>query len=191
MARFSYTAGMTEHKHPPKLDVKQAAQTQQRLAGQDRLSHYERLMHEAQGQAADQALSWSAAVELRPDPAGHDAAWLHLTVQTVLPQVCQRCLGPVDIAVQVDREFRFVDTEALAEQQDDASEEDVLVSSRDFDLAALIEDEVLMALPLVPLHEICPVVLKMAAQDQDFDGSTMEKPNPFAVLAQLKAKDAS
>jgi len=109
-------------------------------------------------------------------------------VTTSLPQICQRCLEPVDVAVQLEREFRFVESEAVAETQDDDCEEDLLVTSREFDLAALIEDEVLLAMPLVPRHDTCPVNVKMVAADPDFD-ALAEKPNPFAVLAQLKGKD--
>jgi uncharacterized protein len=176
-----------EHKHPPKLDVRHAAISQVPLEGRDSLSSYERLMQETQGLAGENVLNWSAQVDVRPDATGQTAHWLHLTANTTLPQICQRCLGPVDVAVQVDREFRFVDSEAVAEQQDDACEEDLLVISREFDLMTLVEDEVLMALPLVPRHEACPVPVKMAAADEDFEAPT-EKPNPFAVLAQLKAK---
>jgi len=177
-----------EHKHPPHLDVKHAAQANLHQEGVETLSNYERLMHESNGLAGKNVLNWSALTELRPDPSGQLAPWLRLTVLTTLPQICQRCLEPVEVPVQVAREFRFVDSEALAEQQDDDCEEDLLVASREFDLAALIEDEVLLALPLVPRHEVCPVNVKMAAADTDFDAPA-EKPNPFAVLANLKKPD--
>jgi uncharacterized protein len=106
-------------------------------------------------------------------------------VNTSLPLICQRCLGPVDVPLVIERAFRFVETEAQAEQEDDASPEDLLVLSRDFDLAALMEDEVLMELPVVPRHEVCPVPVKLAVADANFDESA-PKPNPFAVLAGLK-----
>jgi uncharacterized protein len=76
--------------------------------------------------------------------------------------------------------------EATAEIEDEASEEDVLVWQRDFDLQALVEDELLMALPLVPAHETCPQSLPFSAVDADFIQSEMDKPHPFAALAQLK-----
>jgi len=180
---------MIENKPPLKLDVKHAAQSSWRAEGHDLLSHYERLMAEVQGSEGNTPLHWTAFTELRTNQAGTLSPWLHLTVATTLSQTCQRCLGPVDVAVQIDRTFRFVESEAVAEQEDEESEEDVLVSSREFDLGALIEDEVLMDLPLVPRHAHCPVSVKLATADPDFDASS-EKPNPFAVLAQLKGKDA-
>ena len=86
------------------------------------------------------------------------------------------------------RDFRFVASEAIAEQEDEESEEDVLVTSKAFDLLELIEDELLMAAPLVPMHTVCPQPLKLQAVDPEFVELPQDKPNPFAVLQQLKKK---
>lgn len=179
---------MNAHKFPPKLDVKAAAQANQTLTGTVLLSSCERLVDETQGLGADHVVTWSAAPDVREVATGQASMWLHLTVDVVMPLVCQRCLGTVDVSVQVDQDYRFVDTEALAEEQDDDCEEDLLVMSREFDLAALIEDEVLMALPLVPRHDTCPVPVKLVAVDADFE-DVPTKPNPFAALAKLKGSN--
>ena len=90
--------------------------------------------------------------------------------------LCQRCLDVVETEISVEREFRFVATEAEAEQEDEESEEDILVNDANFNLHNLIEDELLMALPMVPMHDECepPIALKE------------EKVSPFAILGQLK-----
>ena len=176
---------MSELKRPPKIDVRQAGLAAQQLAGQDVLSNYERLMSETKGLGGQNVLDWSVHAALQPDQAGQPQAWLHLSVRVSLPLTCQRCLGPVDVPLQIERAFRFVETEAQAELEDDASLEDVLVLSHDFDLAALIEDEVLMDLPVVPRHESCPLPVKLTAADADF-AEAQPKPNPFSVLAGLK-----
>jgi uncharacterized protein len=87
--------------------------------------------------------------------------------------------------VSAERSFRFVADEATAAALDDESEEDFLVISRDFDALALVEDELILALPLVPLHEVCPEVLPMSVADPEFEAAS-ERPNPFGVLAGLK-----
>jgi len=176
---------MSELQRPPKIDVKQLGLSSQSLAGHDQLLNYGRLMDETKGFGGQNALDWAVRGALQPDQTGQPQAWLHLSVQLSLPLTCQRCLGPVDVALQIERSFRFVETEAQAELEDDASMEDVLVLSHDFDLAALIEDEVLMDLPLVPRHASCPLPVKMEAVDADFE-AVRPKPNPFAVLAGLK-----
>jgi uncharacterized protein len=113
-----------------------------------------------------------------------------LAARATLSLVCQRCLGPVEEIVDFERAFRFVASEALAEVEDEESEEDVLVISKSFDLLELMEDELLMASPLVSKHEVCPKAVKLQAADPDFEDPAHEKPNPFAVLQQLKKKDA-
>ncbi len=174
-----------------RLDVKAFAQAAAVLSGQDPLSKYERLMEETSGLGADRMLEWQARGELRQDASGHAEVWLHLSAGASLPLVCQRCLGPADIPVSVDRSFRFVATEAQAQAEDDKSEEDVLTLSRDFNLNDLVEDELLMELPVVPRHAACPTEVKLAAQDPDFEASSGEKTNPFAVLAGLKGGKTS
>lgn len=186
MPRFSYTAGMIQETLPKHLDVKALAQAAGALAGQDLLSKYERLMQETQGLGAESQVAWSARAELRTDVAGTEQVWLHLTIEALLPLTCQRCLRPADIAVLVNRSFRFVGGEDAAEAQDAEAEEDVLALSDSFSLPELIEDEVLMALPLVPRHDVCPVEVKLAAVDPGFEAALLEQRQPFSVLAQLK-----
>ena len=102
--------------------------------------------------------------------------------------ICQRCMGPVTVDLVVQRSFRFVADEATAAALDDESEEDVLVVSREFDLLGLVEDELLMAMPLVPRHEQCPTEVPMEASDEDFEAESARKANPFAALANLRLK---
>ena len=183
-----------------RLDVEGLAQTNGYLKGQDLLQKYERLRQESCWLEVDltsnESVNWTAKGELI-DNAGEASKvkpqiWLHVTAHATLPQTCQRCLGEVGMPLEVNRSYRFVADEATAEAQDDASEEDVLALSREFNLLELVEDELLMALPLVPMHDACPVPPKMAAADPDFEGGAEAigagKPNPFAVLAALKGK---
>jgi uncharacterized protein len=169
-----------------RLDLQALAQSQAVLEGAEPLARYTRLAEEAQAPVDALQVHWTAEGELRQSVGRPAQVWLHLRAETQLPQICQRCLGPVNTPVQVDNSFRFVADESQAEAEDDEAEEDVLVLARDFDLHALIEDELLMALPLVPRHTECPTEVPLAVQDDDFDGGAPTRPNPFAVLAQLK-----
>ena len=177
---------MKNESPPTHLDVKAFAQAASKIAGHDLLSKYERLLQETQGLGVDNPLNWSAHGEVRVDESGAEQIWLHLVVDTRLPLICQRCLGPVEIAVTVEQSFRFVGSEEAAEAQDEESEEDVLALSQDFSLADLIEDEVLMALPVVPRHDECPVAIKLEVVDPGFEAASAEKRNPFSVLAKLQ-----
>jgi uncharacterized protein len=174
---------------PDRLDVRAFAQAGVPLAGRTPLSKYERLTLDLIGQNDDfnqKTVQWSVQGELRPNPGASDAVWLHLRVQAALPMTCQRCLSSADIAVDIDQWFRFVADEKIALEQDETSEEDLLVISRAFDLHGLVEDELLMALPIVPAHDVCPTPVKLASTDSDFKAALTQKPNAFAALGSLK-----
>lgn len=172
-------------KLPPVLDIRHAAQTELHLEGQSLLSNFERIALESQGLELENTVKWSMQMAPRADAAGHSSLWLQLQVSTALAQTCQRCLEPVLVSVDIDRSFRFVDTEETALLEDEQSEEDLLVISPTFDLASLIEDEVLMDLPLISRHEVCPVSVKLSVADVEFHAQAV-KPNAFASLAGLK-----
>jgi uncharacterized protein len=177
---------MAKEWNAHRLDVKAFAQDAVVLTGQDALRSHERLLAETQGRGPESPVTWSATGEVR-NPLHHTPeVWLHVKAGTVLSLTCQRCLAPVDVPVAVDRSFRFVPDEETAAAQDDESEEDVLALSRSFDLPALVEDELLMEMPLAPRHETCPPV-HVVVEDEGFEGSSARHENPFAVLGQLKA----
>lgn len=124
-------------------------------------------------------VTWQCRGERRIAP-GHEAqVWLHLSARTDAWLTCQRCLQPIRHPLVVDRWIRFVHGEAQAEALDAESEHDVLALTRALDLGELIEDELLLALPLVPRHEACVPPLPWQAE------ATEEVPasGPFAGLA--------
>lgn len=176
---------MSKQFAPRRLDVKAFAEEGATLTGQETLRSHERLFAETQGRGAETPVTWSATGEIR-NP-GHVApeVWLRLKAGAMMSLTCQRCLAPVEVPVSVDREFRFVADEQTAAAQDDEAEEDVLALSRSFDLVELVEDELLMELPLAPRHETCPPV-HLVVEDEGFEGSSARHENPFAVLGQLK-----
>lgn len=176
---------MSKEFLPDRLDIKAFTQAGARLTGNDTLLKYQRLAQEAQGLHPDLHVIWSAQGQLRTSYGMAGQSWLHLQVQATVPMQCQCCLRPVDVALTIDREFRFVADEKTAEELDNDSQEDLLVFSREFALRELIEDELLMELPVVPRHAVCPEALPMQASDADFEQATADKPNPFAALAGL------
>jgi len=171
---------------PEHLDVKTFARDAAQLTGQAPLPAWERLSEEAQTELQVPAVRWSAQGELKVQAGTPDEVWLHLQVHAALPLLCQRCLTPVLAPVEVGRSFRFVADEATAMALDDEAQEDLLVLSREFNLLELVEDEVILAMPLVPFHEVCPAPLPMSAADPLFEQAQEERPNPFAALASLK-----
>ena len=173
---------------PERLNVPGFTAAAATLEAADPVPNYVRLVAVLAAPAPDAVVRWTASGEKRPGADGKPVAWMHLEAEAVVPLVCQRCLSPVDTEIFADRWFRFVADEATAEAEDDDSDEDLLVLSRDFDLHTLIEDELLMELPVMPVHDVCPVPVQLSSSDEDFKAAEEAKPNPFAVLDGLRAR---
>ncbi|MDQ2927379.1 MAG: YceD family protein, partial [Pseudomonadota bacterium] len=77
----------------------------------------------------------------------------------------------------------FVEGEDAAAALDAESEDDVLALAPAIDLQSLIEDELLLALPLIPRHDVCPEPLVQAVGG---DVKPSPEEHPFAALAALK-----
>jgi uncharacterized protein len=88
------------------------------------------------------------------------------------------------VVLEVHPSLRFVHGEAQAEALDENSDEDVLALTPTLDLRPLVEDELILALPLVPRHPTCPQPLPMSAGEGDLaDGNEAE--HAFGGLASL------
>ena len=178
--------------NPARFDARAFAQAEAQLQQSSTLGQWPRLLAEAHG-LDDEAvqglpLAWAIRGECRPAPAGAEPqVWLHVAAKLALPLRCQRCLGPVPADLQVDRWFRFVADEATAEIEDEDCEEDVLALEPKPSVLDLIEDELLMYLPLMVMHDQIPDPLAApggpAAADPD---DVPVKKNPFEVLQALK-----
>ena len=172
---------------PLRLDVAALAAEHGEMAGEWPLATLARLSESALPEhSGDAAVHWQARGELRPVTGGAAEVWMHLKADVRLALCCQRCLGPVMETVAVDRALRFVSDEQQAAELDAELEDDVLSLERSLDLRELVEDELLLALPLVPRHAECPEPLPLPA-DEPLEEAE-ERPNPFAALAALKGK---
>lgn len=176
---------------PSRLDVAAFAKAHAELEGRLPMARAQRLgsstVAPADGEAGE--VTWSVKGFWRQPAGGEAEIRLHLVAHATVHLTCQRCLQPMAQPLEVDRTVRFVPGEEYAAQLDEESDEDVLALPRTLDLPALVEDELILALPIVPMHEACPQPLAYdgeAGTDVAEDGA--ERPNPFAALAALKSR---
>ena len=177
--------------NPRRLNVAELARRGSALSGEQALAALTRLQQPGEPEADPLALlKWTARAEHRPVRVGPPELWLHLTLHTTVQRTCQRCLQLVDVPLAMERNFLFAPNEAQAEAWDaERDDADVLVFNESFDLMDLAEDEVLLALPLVPRHDTCPQPLAATAgplEEAQLSPKEPKKDNPFAILAQLK-----
>ncbi|MGA9993361.1 MAG: YceD family protein [Thiobacillaceae bacterium] len=95
-------------------------------------------------------------IEGGKDKAGHVQLTCRLEGRTKI--ACQRCLGPIEHAIAADKVFYPAEGPERAEQLEreldveTSQDVEVIETGRMLDLATLIEDEVLLGLPLIPMH---------------------------------------
>lgn len=133
----------------------------------------------------DQPVAWTAQGSTVSTPGGDASVALRLCGETAVTMRCQRCLQPMVVPLRVDTRFRFAATEEAAARLDAEIDDDVLVITRDLDLRELLEDELLLALPLVPRHDTCAKPLVAPAADDEPTAA-----HPFAALATLRKRTA-
>jgi uncharacterized protein len=137
-----------------------------------------RLLRVKEWLASDaESLDWSLVGEI--SASGESA--LNFELKGTLTAACQRCLAPIQLNLDIKSKFILVKDESEIPIEDDGMDDkDYLVADEAFDVMQLIEDEVLLAMPYAPMHDIkdCP------AGDAV---SELKAPNPFATLKDFKA----
>ena len=164
---------------PEALDISALCKTAGQLHGQQALAAMERLATSFCA-ATDGSVTWQAQGSLVPVTGGEPEMWLELQADAEVPLQCQRCLQAMNEALRVQRRFRFVRSEEDALRLDEESEDDVLLLPARLHLLEFLEDELMLALPIVPRHDACPTPLPLPTHSAERDEPA---PNPFAALA--------
>lgn len=180
---------MTPTVHDPnRLDVEAFAQDAGELHGQHAVALLPRLLDgalPADQWPQPQTVAWSAHGFMLQRAGVAARVGLKLAAVCNAAFICQRCLQPMTQAIEARREILFVPGEELAARLDEELEEDVLALTPSVDLFELIEDELILCLPIVPRHDSCTMPLGAAQPGDQF-----ENENPFAALTALRPPTA-
>ncbi len=111
------------------------------------------------------------------------------TAKAGLAYQCQRCLQSMnETTVELDLLVALVRNEDEAKALPGTLEPWV-VEEDEADVYALIEDELLLSLPVVSYHEEACVEASLMSSGDDLEAPETEKDNPFSVLSALKSTD--
>lgn len=153
------------------------AKAREQIKGSLQLASFERLkgiLLEKSGE-----LQYSLSFDF--DEAG--TCIIECTIDTQLTFECQRCFKPVAIGIHKSSLLAVVNDkdkfDALAEEYESLQLDEEHIFAKE-----LIEDELLLAIPLAPLHAEADCSGKKVL-DKVNAGA---KPQPFAILAALKKK---
>ena len=84
---------------------------------------------------------------------------MRLMVHGQVEMTCQRCLGPMQQAIEIDHMVLLARNETELERLDAIPDSDAILVGENLNLVDLVEDEVLLGLPLAAMHDEgqCPV----------------------------------
>ncbi|MEQ6341469.1 MAG: YceD family protein [Gammaproteobacteria bacterium] len=111
---------------------------------------------------------------------------VHGSLRTQLDVICQRCLQPMKLPLEANVALGVVVSMQEAETLPSAYEP-LVVGVVPVSLKEMVEDELLLVLPVAPMHpeQQCPAWQERVVEVQE-EPAQEGKKNPFAVLAQLK-----
>ena len=176
----TYDGALMSGALPPFLDLGTAVRQEVHLTGTLAVKSMPRLA------AALSSDSGVAEVALQAAPEIGGRALLSGTIRARLAMTCQRCLAGVELDVEAAPRLAWVrseaEMEALPPEYDPLLSPDGRVAVKD-----LVEDELLLALPLVPRHAegACRETSPAAAVSVPEPEEESSK-NAFAELAKLK-----
>lgn len=165
---------------PAQIDPLRLAEQGTRLEGELPLMGMDRLL-------AGQKTDGLASINLVFESEGRGKVEMHGRIEASIPVICQRCMEPMELKVVTDVDARYAGPETAVSDEERL---DTTIVDKPLQLRALVEDELLLGLPMVPMHqpEACPASQFIGQQPQTVEpGETEEqRENPFAVLAKLK-----
>ncbi|OGI58431.1 MAG: hypothetical protein A2V58_09580 [Candidatus Muproteobacteria bacterium RBG_19FT_COMBO_61_10] len=167
---------------PETIDPIQLAEQGARLTGELPLQAMTRLA------AACEVCEGMATADLKFAREPHGLRFLRARIEAKLGLLCQRCLLPMDVIVRSEPVLALF---RPGEPQTGVPEEaEPLVVEPGWSLAALVEDELLLAMPMMPRHAAgeCEAGTRLAPKTPRVEVKT-DRPNPFAVLEKLRKRD--
>jgi uncharacterized protein len=162
---------------PEFFDPRRPADLSGQMSGQIRLDRLSRLIEAIEGGEP------MVEVQLGIECDDQGRVILSGRVQARLTLECQRCLGPVAFPVDIGFRLAVVETLAQAERLPDELDPLLLADGGPLRLADMVEDELLLALPQVPMHQPGDCVEPLLKEDAV---PPAEAANPFSVLKALK-----
>lgn len=107
-------------------------------------------------------------------------AFVEVRAEAELPLLCQRTLERYLQPVKVVQQLGLIDSEAQEDALPEGMEPLLVAENAEIRPVDLVEDELILALPVVPINPESSLPDAVWPHDED------EKPNPFSALAALK-----
>jgi len=176
-------------RFPARVNPWRLAEGQQSLAGSIPLCQLKRLGEFLHGGEAQPESSGEDSNQVRFDArfgtGDNRRPVLRLRVMAELPLLCQRSLEVYLAKIDREIELTLIDADSSREGREefDDGTDAVLVDSKQLAIADVVEDELIISLPLIAVNPECPV-MEFHSEDEDYEEP--EQKNPFADLKKLR-----
>jgi uncharacterized protein len=164
---------------PTTLDVRKAAAREVSVSGVVALSNLDRI----QGALASNVGQVEVTCDFRRDQQYRCLVAISLKCSVAVN--CQRCLEPMTVDIDCSNVLALVKDDEQARQLP-ARLDPLLEDGGPCNLWTLVEDELMLSLPIVSYHESEVCKLNLDDYSAPVEVEADEESNPFKVLEQLK-----
>ncbi len=157
---------------PEQIDPIRLAEAGTRLVGELPLDAFPRLRE----QCRPGATAGPVAIELLFEQVGQGMRLMRGRLRVRLGLDCQRCLNALTVDLEATPFLQLL----IPGESPTGTEAEALVVEGPQRLSELIEEELLLVMPMVPMHAEGDCIAPLAPE---------KKPSPFAVLRERSGKD--
>ena len=169
---------------PKEIDPFRYAQNGLKLTGDLQVSDMPRLsgaLHNDEG---------VVSIEMHFDVDETGTPYLRAKFSSSLTLLCERCTEPMSLNVTAECLLALVQNEHKIEGLAEQYEPWLVDSNEPIKLSSVVEDELILPLPLVPRHDFdCLPAEAWQSGEEELEEEDEKPASAFAVLSALKSKD--
>jgi len=158
----------------PFIDSMDFADNGQEMSGEVAVADLERLQDTLESSQGKLDYKLRGGVD---DQGDH---FLEVSITGRCSLLCQRCLNGMDHPVQIETRLLLRDQASLDKLDDVEEEFDSVLADKHMDVLDMLEEEILLSLPIAPKHETG------ACQAENSEHREENRQHPFAILEKLK-----
>jgi len=167
---------------PTFIEPQQLAKHHSRLTGQMAVQHLLRLRDSLSEVRGNISVDWQFSL------IEHNCIKIEGYINALLPVICQRCLLPMDMAIGLPVALTLLPVGHTENDLPDGYEV-ITLTNTSISLISLIEDELILGLPIAPKHLNCPsneyILASNSVQESD------DKSNPEMAQRYYPFQDLS
>jgi len=175
---------MADTRIPDYVDVRKVFAQEAEIAGSMPIAGFERFRQQLTGSRGEVNFTLAFGMD------GEHRRVIEGSLDANVDVLCQRCLEPVAIDLADTFALALVESEEQAGRLPVELDPWMAPADGRLLLADILEEQLILCMPIVSYHNVdCTPANTASARDESNDTTQGSKPNPFAVLRDLKKPD--